>query len=52
MARKVKGYGLSGIFFIVACVLFLLAAFGYDLGQTKVDLGLLGLAFFAAAHIA
>jgi hypothetical protein len=52
MARKVGGYGLSGILLIVAIVLFLLAAFGYDLGQSDVDLGLLGLAFFAGAHLA
>jgi hypothetical protein len=52
MARKVGGYGLGGILFIVAIILFLLAAFGYDLGQTKVDLAWLGLAFFAGAHIA
>lgn len=52
MARKVGGYGLSGILLVVAIVLFLLAAFGYDLGQTKVDLGLLGLAFFAGAQLA
>jgi len=52
MARKVGGYGLSAILLVVAIVLFLLAAFGYDLGQTKVDLGLLGLAFFAGAQLA
>jgi hypothetical protein len=52
MARKVGGYGLSGIFYIAAVVLFLLAAFKQDLGQTRVELTWLGLAFFAAAHIA
>ena len=52
MTRKIAGYGLGGLFYVVAVILFLLAAFGYDLGQTKVDLAWLGLAVFAAAHIA
>jgi hypothetical protein len=52
MARNVGGYGLSGILYIVAVVLFVLAAFGYDLGQSTVTLVPLGLAFFAGAHIA
>ena len=52
MARKVAGHGLAAILYVVAAVLFLLAAFGYDLGQTKVDLAWLGLAVFAAAHVA
>jgi hypothetical protein len=52
MARKIAGHGLGGLLYVVAVILFLLAAFGYDLEQTKVDLAWLGLAVFAAAHIA
>ena len=52
MTRKIAGHGLGWLLYIVAVILFLLAAFGYDLGQTKVDLGLLGLAFFAGAQLA
>jgi len=52
MARKVAGHGLPALLYLAAVVLFLLVAFGYDLGQTKVDLAWLGLAVFAAAHIA
>jgi hypothetical protein len=52
MARKVAGHGLSTIFYVVAVILLVVAAFGYTLGQHRADLGLLGLAFFAAAHIA
>ena len=47
--RKVGGYGLSAIFYVIAVILFVVAAFGYTLGQHRADLGLLGLAFFAAA---
>jgi hypothetical protein len=49
--RNVGGYGLSSIFYVIAVILFVVAAFGYTLGQHTADLGLLGLAFFAAANV-
>ena len=43
-------WGVSRILIAIAVVLFVLAAFGVDIGE---DIGLvaLGLAFFAAGHI-
>lgn len=45
------GYGLSALLYVAAIVIFALAAFGVDVGD-DVSLTPLGLAFFAAAHIA
>ena len=52
MARRAAfgGWGLSGLLYLVAIVIFLLAAFGVDVGD-DVTLVPLGLAFFAAAHV-
>jgi hypothetical protein len=55
MARRAAfgGWGLSGLLFAVAVVLFVLAAFGVDVGDfDRLDLIALGLASFAAAHVA
>ena len=45
-------WGVSRILIAVAVLLFVLAAFGVDLGDfDRADLLALGLAFFAAGHI-
>jgi hypothetical protein len=53
MARRTTfgGWGLTGLLYAAAIVIFLLAAFGVDVGD-DVTLTPLGLAFFAAAHLA
>ncbi len=53
MARRaaVGGWGLSSLLYIAAIVIFVLAAFGVDVGD-DVSLTPLGLAVFAAAHVA
>jgi hypothetical protein len=53
MARRgaFGGWGLASLLYIVAIVIFVLAAFGVDAGD-DVSLTPLGLAFFAAAHVA
>ena len=54
MATRMRGdaWGLSRILIAVAVLLFLLAAFGVDLGGLdRADLVALGLALFAAGHV-
>ncbi len=53
MAVRGRGdWGLSRILIAIAVVLFVLAAFGVDLGDfDRADLVALGLAFFAAGHL-
>jgi hypothetical protein len=44
--------GLSGLLAAVAIVIFVLAAFGVDVGDfDRLDLIALGLAFFAGSHV-
>jgi hypothetical protein len=45
------GFGLASLLYIAAVVVFVLAAFGVDVGD-DISLTPLGLAFFAAAHVA
>jgi hypothetical protein len=55
MARRAAfgGWGLSGLLYAVAVVLFVLAAFSVDVGDfDRLDLMALGLAVFAAGHVA
>jgi hypothetical protein len=55
MARRgtLGGWGLSGLFYVAAVVIFVLAALDVDLGGfDRFDLVALGLASFAAAHVA
>ena len=54
MATRMRGgdWGLSRLLIAVAVVLFVLAAFGVDLGDFgREDLIALGLALFAAGHV-
>lgn len=53
MTTRVRGdWGVSRILIAIAVVLFVLAAFGVDLGDfDRGDIVALGLAFFAAGHI-
>ena len=52
MATRRADWGLSRILIAVSVVLFVLAAFGVDLGDfDRGDLLALGLAFFAAGHV-
>ncbi len=52
MAIRRDAWGLGRILIAIAVVLFLLAAFGVDVGGfDRTDLVSLGLAFFAAGHI-
>ncbi len=54
MARRAAfgGWGLSGLLYAAAVVLFVLAALGVDVGDfDRLDLIALGLAFFAAGHV-
>jgi hypothetical protein len=54
MARRAAfgGWGLSGLLYAVALVIFVLAAFGVDVGDfDRLDLLALGLAAFAGAHL-
>jgi hypothetical protein len=51
MARILGGYGLGRILILVAVVIFVLAAFGVDIGEEDITLVPLGLAFFAAGHL-
>lgn len=54
MATRVRGgaWGVSRILIAIAVVLFVLAAFGVDLGDfDRLDMVALGLAFFAAGHV-
>jgi hypothetical protein len=53
MARRSTfgAWGLAGLLYVAAVVIFVLAAFGVDVGD-DVSLTPLGLAFFAAAHVA
>lgn len=45
-------WGLGRILILVAAILFVLAAFGVDLGDfDSADIIALGLAFFAAGHL-
>jgi hypothetical protein len=45
-------WGLSGLLQIVAIVIFVLVAFGVDLGDfDRFELLALGLAFFAGGHV-
>ena len=48
--RTFAGAGLGRILILVSVVIFIIAAFGVDIGA---DVGLvsLGLAFFAAGHV-
>ncbi len=51
MARTdVIGFGLGRILIAISVVIFVLAAFGVDIGA-EVALVALGLAFFAAGHV-
>jgi hypothetical protein len=54
MPRSTFGtWGPSGLLFAAAIVIFVLAAFGADIGDfDRLDLLALGLAAFAAAHLA
>lgn len=46
-------WGLSRLLYVVAVVIFVLAAFGVDVSDfDRLDLLALGLASFAAAHVA
>ena len=53
MARRdLGGWGLNGLLYAVAVVIFVLAAFGVDLGDfDRFDMIALGLAAFAGAHL-
>ena len=52
MVTRRADWGLSRILIAIAVVLFVLAAFGVDLGDfDRGDLLALGLAFFAAGHV-
>jgi hypothetical protein len=52
MARGGSGWGLNGLLYAAAVVLFVLAAFGVDVGDfDRLDLIALGLAAFAGAHL-
>lgn len=50
MARVAVGLGLGRILIGISVVIFILAAFGVDIGA-DVALVALGLAFFAAGHV-
>jgi hypothetical protein len=55
MARRAAfgGWGLAGLLYAAAVVLFALAAFNVDFGDfDRLDLIALGLAAFAGAHLA
>jgi hypothetical protein len=55
MARRTAfgSWGLAGLLYAVAVVIFALAAFEVDVGDfDRLDLLALGLAAFAAAHLA
>jgi hypothetical protein len=55
MARRAAfgGWGLAGLLYAAALVLFVLAAFNVDIGDfDRLDLLALGLAAFAGAHLA
>ena len=53
MARATTSWGISGLLAAVAIVIFVLAAFGVDVGDfDRLDMISLGLAFFAGAHLA
>jgi hypothetical protein len=48
----VGGWGVSALLYAAALVLFVLAAFGVDVGDfDRLDLIALGLAAFAGAHL-
>ena len=52
MVTRRADWGVSRLLIAVAAVLFVLAAFGVDLGDfDRGDLVALGLAFFAAGHV-
>ena len=50
MARGRVGWGPGTILIAISVVIFLLAAFGVDIGE-DISLVPLGLAFFAAGHL-
>lgn len=55
MARRAAfgGWGLAGLLYAAALVIFILAAFGVDIGDfDRLDLLAFGLAAFAGAHLA
>jgi hypothetical protein len=55
MARRAAfgGWGLAGLLYAAALVIFVLAAFNVDIGDfDRLDLLALGLAAFAGAHLA
>jgi hypothetical protein len=55
MARRTGfgGWGIAGLLYAVAIVIFVLAAFEVDIGDfDRLDLLALGLAAFAAGHVA
>lgn len=55
MARRAAfgGWGLAGLLYAAALVIFILAAFDVDIGDfDRLDLLALGLAAFAGAHLA
>ena len=50
--RAVGGWGASALLYAAAVVLFVLAAFGVDVGDfDRLDLIALGLAAFAGGHL-
>jgi hypothetical protein len=50
--RSVGGWGASALLYAAAVVLFVLAAFGVDVGDfDRLDLIALGLAAFAGGHL-
>ncbi len=52
MAIRTGAWGVGRILIAVGAVLFVLAAFGVDLGDfDRGDIVALGLAFFAAGHV-
>ncbi len=52
MAVRAGRWGLGAILIVIGAVLFVLAAFGVDVGDfDRLDLIALGLAFFAAGHV-
>ena len=52
MVTRRSDWGVSRLLIAVAVVLFVLAAFGVDVGDfDRGDLVALGLAFFAAGHV-